>query len=173
MVALALAWNGRHTGALMNDENLDHLIPRKAELHEVSPWASVRLRLIREDLAPFLKQGVPIKHLLKLLAPLEITCRRETLRKFIRDEFPDEYARYYAKRVTVERMQRQPDSRNNATAASSVETEAQPLPGRDKEQQSVVAPKEKTAHERKTKQLDVDSMLTQVGDFASGKQFDE
>ena len=146
----------------MEDENLDHLIPRKAELHRVSPWASVQLRLIRDDLAPLVARGVPIKHLLKLLAPLEITHRRETLRQFVRDEFPDDYARYYAKRVTVERMQRQPGKRHHDTRAPAPEPKAEPVPE-----------KTKPTPERKTKRLSVDSMLGQVGDFAAGKHLEK
>tara|TARA_R110002051_G_scaffold53697_3_gene101019 strand:- start:3474 stop:3953 length:480 start_codon:yes stop_codon:yes gene_type:complete len=159
----------------MNDENLDHLIPRKDELHRISPWAKVQLRLIRDDLAPFFQRGVPLKHLLTLLEPLEITNRRETLRQFVRDEFPDAYVRYYAKRGTADRFKREHrqqeavlEPSNGSSAAAGNESQK-----RDNDQQLKKATEEKTKLERKTKRLDVDTMLSQVGDFASGKQFDE
>lgn len=149
----------------MNDENLDHLIPRKDEISRVSPWASVQLRLIRDDLEPLIAKGVPLKHLLKLLAPLEITGRRETLRQFVRDEFPEHYARYYAKRVTAEKMQRQPGARNSTRApAPTPAPEPTPEPAPEKT---------KPTPERKTKRLSVDSMLGQVGDFAAGKHLEK
>lgn len=154
----------------MEDENLNHLIPRKDEIKRVSPWSSVKLRLIRDDLAPLIARGVPIKHLLKLLAPLDITGRRETVRQFIRDEFPDDYARYYAKRVTVEKMKRQPGERKETRTLAPTKTPApEPAPNTKPEP---VPEKTKPTPERKTKRLSVDSMLGQVGDFAAGKHLD-
>lgn len=147
----------------MADDSLDHLLPRKGEIQRVSPWASVQLRFIRDDLAPLIDKGVPIKHLLRLLAPLEITNRRETLRQFVLDEFPEEYARYYAKRGTAERIRREaaPERRSEAPdTAPDVET-------KEEEERPDIP-----AASRKTKRLNVGDMLGQVGDFASGKHLE-
>lgn len=144
----------------MADENLEHLLVRKDEIHRVSPWASVRLRYIRDDLAPLIDKGVPIKHLLALLAPLDITNRRETLRQFVLDEFPEEYARYYAKRATAARIRSQagettpPPTPPKATH-NPPKSEPEPAPSRTG-----------------TKRLTVDSMLGKVGDFSRGKHFE-
>lgn len=146
----------------MEDDSLQHLLPRKAEINGVSTWASVKLRFIRDDLEPLIARGVPIKHLLRLLAPLEITRRRETMRQFVLDEFPQHYARYYAKRATAERIKQQETPvkttrENTPSKAPDSEAEAEkPKPSRGS-----------------PKRLNVDNMLTQVGDFAAGKQFDK
>lgn len=148
----------------MADDNLDYLLPRKEEIHEVSTWASVKLRFIRDDLAPFIGRGLPIKHLMRMLAPLEITNRRETVRRFVLDEFPEEYARYYAKRATANRIRRQTEK-----------PKAEPTPA---SQSAPAAPKasesstEKPTAARGTKRLEVDSMLGRIGDFTAGKQFE-
>lgn len=144
----------------MDDDSLQHLLPRKAEINAVSTWASVKLRYIRDDLAPLIERGVPIKHLLKLLAPLDITRRRETLRQFVLSEFPEHYARYYAKRATAERIRQ-------GRHTESVITTQQAAPARPPEAPTK-APKREPA-----KPLDIDRMLTQVGDFAAGKQFEK
>lgn len=81
----------------MYEEQIEHLLSKKKEIDEVSPWARVKLRVIKDDLEPLINKGVPIKHLIKILAPLEITKRKDTLRKFILEEFPAAYAKYYAK----------------------------------------------------------------------------
>lgn len=144
----------------MSDDTLQHLLPRKAEINGVSTWASVKLRYIRSDLEPLIERGVPIKHLLKLLAPLGITRRRETLRQFVLSEFPAHYARYYAKRATAQRIQQ----------------ERKPEPVKTTQQAAPEIPPEaphKAPARGPAKVLNVDKMLTQVGDFAAGKQFDD
>lgn len=88
----------------MYEEHLEHLLSRKLEIDEVSPWARVKLRLIKDDLEPLISKGVPIKHLIRLLAPLEITERKDTLRKFILEEFPAAYAKYYAKQKKAKQI---------------------------------------------------------------------
>ena len=78
-------------------ENLDHVIPRKKELAAASGKAKPKLRMISDELAPFIEKGYPVKFLLKLIKPLDITHRANTVREFIQEEFPDQYARYYSR----------------------------------------------------------------------------
>jgi hypothetical protein len=153
----------------MHDENLKHLIPRKAEIHGVSSWASVQLRYIREELSPLVERGMPVKHIMKLLEPLDITQRRETVRQFLLDEFPEHYARYYAKGDTAKRIRQQVSVEK--TPSKTVQREA-PKKG------TVTAP---TAEAKPpapepaqgTKKLDVEGMLNSASEFKSGKHFEK
>lgn len=151
----------------MHDENLDHLIPRKEEIHRVSSWASVQLRYIREELSPLVERGMPVKHIMKLLEPLEITQRRETVRQFLLDEFPEHYARYYAKSDTAKRIRQQV-----SVEKPPPKTVQQGTPKKD-----TVPVATKKAEPQKpaqgTKRLDVEGMLSSASDFTSGKHFEK
>ena len=82
---------------------LDHLRPHKEAICAVSGQVSGRLRYIRNDLEPLISQGVPIKHLTRLLSELGITNRKNSVRDFIKSEYPDFYTRYYAKNKVIPR----------------------------------------------------------------------
>lgn len=150
----------------MADDNLDHLLPRREEIRQVSPWASVQLRYIRDDLAPLIDKGVPIKHLLTLLKPLGITRRRETLRQFVLDEFPEQYARYYAKRATAARIRDEVAEKPVKPRPNSEKKEADPPTSQ------APMPAKESGKSPQTKRLSVDSMLGQIGDFSAGKHFE-
>jgi len=149
----------------MTDENLEHLLPRKAEINGVSSWASVKLRYIREDLAPLIEKGIPIKHLLRLLEPLEITRRRETVRQFLIDEFPEEYARYYAKKVTAERIMSGDDVGGSPPEAARKKPERVPINPTLETAETV----RKDDANRQAKRLNIDDMAKSMSDFSNGK----
>lgn len=140
----------------MEDVSLNYLLPRKEEINGVSPWASVQLRYIRDDLKPLIERGVPINHLVSLIAPLEITSRKNTIRNFIRSEYPEYYARYYAKAGTAEQI-RNEQHRRMAVPETHKKEEA-PKPTK----------KEKSHAGEKS---DINRMLGMVSDFAAGAHF--
>ena len=81
--------------------DLEHLYEKKEAICAVSGKVSGRLRYIRDDLEPLIDKGVPIKHLTRILSELGITNRENSVRRFIRNEYPDTYAKYYANAKTV------------------------------------------------------------------------
>ncbi|MDX5979569.1 hypothetical protein [Vreelandella alkaliphila] len=155
----------------MHDENLDHLIPRKKEIHGVSGWASVQLRYIRDELKPFVERGMPVKHIMRLLAPLDITQRRETVRQFLLDEFPEHYARYYAKSETAKRIRGQVSEQKPIpkTVQQKTPTQSTPSALTDKAE----PPKSAVKPAQGTKRLSVEGMLNSASEFTSGKHFDK
>lgn len=155
----------------MHDQDLDHLIPRKKEIHGVSGWASVQLRYIRDELKPFVERGMPVKHIMRLLAPLEITQRRETIRQFLLDEFPEHYARYYAKSETAKRIRGQVSERKEIPKTVQPKAIQTDTPPRQVEPPAPPKPAQQKA--TGTKQLDVESMLKSASNFTSGKHFDK
>ncbi|MGP9633762.1 hypothetical protein ACT3R7_11915 [Halomonas sp. AOP43-A1-21] len=155
----------------MKDDNLDHLIPRKKEIHQVSGWASVQLRYIREELKPLVESGMPVKHIMRLLEPLEITQRRETVRQFLLDEFPEHYARYYAKGDTAKRIRGQvseqkPIPKTVQREAPKKDTPIAPV-------ETPAPPKAAAKPAQGTRRLNVEGMLSSASEFTAGKHLDK
>ena len=131
-----------------------HSINAPPDLCALSPWPSVRLRIIKAELAPLIEAGCSLTFMLGLLAPLGITRRRDTLRAFIREEFPAEYARYYARQG-----RRTPQRERDAPV--SVTPPRQPMPTRP------VTERQPDANPLKPK-LGVERLLDQLGNFQAG-----
>lgn len=128
----------------MEDDNLEHLIKRKDEISRVSTWPNVKLRIIREDIAPLIEHGVPIKHLLKLLEPLEITSRADTLRAFILAEFPEQFARYYTKKGKADEILSKIEGRDKLPESAPKETQTSDQANQESQERDL-APQEDEA----------------------------
>lgn len=151
----------------MNPPTLDHLKERVDDIKAVSGKVAGQLRFIRDDLAPMIEKGLPLKYVLAQLAALGITQRLDTLRRFVRQEFPDAYVRYYAQKATAEKLQRQrlghvplpEDTRQSSPPAAS--------------EPSAVTPAEETPAPRRrhAERLDINDLTSRLGDFAKGRHF--
>lgn len=153
----------------MYEDQIQHLLKRKQEIDEVSPWARVKLRVIKEDLAPLIEKGVPIKHLIRILQPLEITSRKDTLRKFIIQEFPEAYARYYAKMRKASAITKELDkNKGNDHRTIPSSDKASEQNGADAKENRINEVEE-TVGRRKAQKLDPKELASALSNFNSGK----
>lgn len=152
----------------MNPPTLDHLKERVDDIKAVSGKVAGQLRFIRDDLAPMIEKGLPLKYILAQLAALGITQRLDTLRRFVRQEFPDAYVRYYAQKATAEKLQRQRLGRERLP-----EDTWQPSPPATASQPPAVTPAEEAPAPRRrhAERLDINELTSRLGDVAKGRHF--
>lgn len=151
----------------MKDYSLKHLKEHVTEISKSTKQVRPLLMMIKDELRPMVRDGIPIGYMMSQLQDIGVTSRTETLRRFLRTEFPQEYARFY-------KRNRQGTPSERHTYPSSLE--AAPAPS--EEAPSPTSDTQKTEEEpspaqRKTQRINVFEALDTVESHSKGEHFKE
>lgn len=165
-------------------KTLEHLQESVDEIKSVSGKVRTQLVYIKDDLLPLLEQGVPMQYLLRELDKLGITRRRETVRCFIKEEFPDIYDLHYQQCTRAERLEKirraekQKRHSDNTISGAGAEPEtllSQPSSTSDegREENTITTKDEGHQPPPNKPRLTADALISGLSSFQSGKHLND
>lgn len=122
------------------------------------------LLIVKDDLRDMSIVGMPVNFMMTKLKEIGVSCRPETLRRFLSDEFPEAYEQFYQRKPRHERGSSY-EFESKVAQSSSVGSTAASTSNKPSDDKSVPA-------KRKAQKLDIRSLSNDVSGYREGKHLD-